>query len=134
MGSRAMFERLSRRIEEKRAELIDLTQALIRVPTVNPPGENYAPIVELLGERLAARGFKVRVIRAEGAPGDSDRFPRLNLVARREGAAPGPCVHFNSHIDVVAVGEGWTFDPFGGALVEGRIHGRGACDMKGGLA
>jgi succinyl-diaminopimelate desuccinylase len=43
-------------------------------------------------------------------------------------------VHFNSHTDVVEVGRGWTFDPFGGELKDGRIYGRGACDMKGGLA
>ena len=48
--------------------------------------------------------------------------------------AAGDCVHFNSHIDVVEVGSGWTQDPFGGALVDGKIYGRGACDMKGGLA
>ncbi len=67
-------------------------------------------------------------------PGDSDKYPRWNLVARREGAGSGECVHFNSHIDVVEVGSGWTQDPFGGALVDGKIYGRGACDMKGGLA
>jgi succinyl-diaminopimelate desuccinylase len=43
-------------------------------------------------------------------------------------------VHFNSHIDVVAAGRGWTVDPFGGTIRDGRVWGRGACDMKGGLA
>jgi succinyl-diaminopimelate desuccinylase len=43
-------------------------------------------------------------------------------------------VHFNSHTDVVLPGQGWTFDPFGGEIQDGRIHGRGTCDMKGGLA
>ena len=47
---------------------------------------------------------------------------------------PGDCVHFNSHIDVVEVGQGWTKDPFGAELIDGKIYGRGACDMKGGLA
>ena len=47
---------------------------------------------------------------------------------------PGPTVHFNSHIDVVEAGEGWTVDPFGGIVRDGRVYGRGACDMKGGLA
>ena len=45
-------------------------------------------------------------MRAEGTPGDSDRYPRWNVVARREGGSPGPCVHFNSHIDVVEAGAG----------------------------
>ncbi len=47
-----------------------------------------------------------------GTPGDSERYPRINVIARREGDAPGPCVHFNSHIDVVQTGAGWTLDPF----------------------
>ncbi|MBU2960619.1 acetylornithine deacetylase/succinyl-diaminopimelate desuccinylase family protein [Citreicella sp. C3M06] len=129
-----MSDPLSHRIEAKRAELIDLTQALIRVPTLNPPGQHYRDICELMQTRLSARGFECEMIRAVGSPGDSDRFPRWNLVARRTGTRPGDCVHFNSHHDVVEIGAGWTRDPFGGALEDDRIYGRGACDMKGGLA
>jgi succinyl-diaminopimelate desuccinylase len=88
----------------------------------------------MLAARLARSGFETRLLRAEGTPGDSDRHPRWNLVARREGARPGDCVHFNSHHDVVEVGHGWTRDPFGGEVIDGKIYGRGACDMKGGLA
>ena len=73
-------------------------------------------------------------MRAKGTPGDSDKYPRWNVVARKEGAHRGQCVHFNSHIDVVEVGSGWTQNPFGGDLVGDKIYGRGACDMKGGLA
>jgi succinyl-diaminopimelate desuccinylase len=125
---------LDRRLADRRDELIALTRDLIRIPTVNPPGENYREICDYLNRRLAARGFATRMIRAEGTPGDCDAYPRWNIVARREGPRAGDCVHFNSHIDVVEVGHGWTQDPFGGALVDGRIYGRGACDMKGGLA
>ncbi len=127
------LEALHRRIESKRDELIALTQDLIRIPTLNPPGEFYDDCVHYLGERLAKRNFEIEYIRAEGTPGDSDRYPRMNIVSRHS-SAPGPCVHFNSHIDVVAVGKGWQFDPFAGELVGERIYGRGACDMKGGLA
>jgi len=125
---------LERRIEDKRADLIALTQALIRIPTPNPPGENYRAICDYLERRLARRGFATELIRAEGAPGDCDAYPRWNLVARREGARPGETVHFNSHHDVVEPGRGWRFDPYGAELRGGRIYGRGACDMKGGLA
>ena len=129
-----MIERLTEAIQSRRDALIALTQALIRVPTVNPPGENYREICELVAGYLAPLGFACEFLRAAGTPGDSDRHPRWNLLARREGVRPGRCVHFNGHIDVVEVGHGWTNDPFGAALVDGRIYGRGACDMKGGLA
>ncbi len=122
------------RIDAAREDLIALTQDLIRIPTLNPPGNNYLEICEYLARRLATRGFEVEMIRAYGTPGDSDKYPRWNVVARRKGAHAGDCVHFNSHIDVVEVGQGWTFDPFGGELSDGKIYGRGSCDMKGGLA
>lgn len=125
---------LARRLAARREDLIALTQDLIRIPTLNPPGENYLEICAYLDHRLKGRGFATQLVRAHGAPGDSDRFPRWNVVARREGARAGDCVHFNSHIDVVDVGAGWTVDPFGGALIDGKVYGRGACDMKGGLA
>jgi len=121
-------------IEGRRDELVALTQDLIRFPTINPPGDAYQPCAEYLGQRLSKRGFKVEYMRAEGSPGDSDAYPRVNVIARWEGGRPGPCVHFNSHIDVVSVGEGWTVDPFGGVVKDGKVYGRGACDMKGGLA
>lgn len=121
-------------IAARRDDLILLTQNLIRIPTLNPPGENYRDICEFLNNRLTKHGFNTEMVRAYDTPGDSDKYPRWNLVARREGTGSGECVHFNSHIDVVEVGSGWTQDPFGGALVDGKIYGRGACDMKGGLA
>jgi len=126
--------RLKADVESRRDALIALTQALIRVPTLNPPGCNYREICELLAERLARQGFAIELLRATGTPGDCEEFPRWNLVARREGTRPGQCVHFNGHHDVVEVGHGWSRDPFGGELIDGRIYGRGACDMKGGIA
>ena len=121
-------------IDSRRDDLISLTQELIRIPTLNPPGENYREICEFLSTRLQNSGFGIELVRAKGTPGDSDKYPRWNVVARREGAHRGQCVHFNSHIDVVEVGSGWTQNPFGGDLVGDKIYGRGACDMKGGLA
>jgi succinyl-diaminopimelate desuccinylase len=121
-------------IESRRDEIVALTQDLIRFPTVNPPGEVYRPCAEFLGQRLARRGFQVEYVRAEGAPGDSDKYPRINMVARYEGARPGPCVHFNGHLDVVQTGAGWTIDPFAATVRDGKVYGRGACDMKGGIA
>ncbi|OOG44614.1 acetylornithine deacetylase/succinyl-diaminopimelate desuccinylase family protein [Polaromonas sp. A23] len=125
---------LLKRIESKRADVVALTQDLVRIPTINPPGDAYEACARLLGERLKKRGFAVEYIRAEGAPGDRDSHPRINVVARYEGKSAGECVHFNSHIDVVEAGSGWTVDPFGGEVKDGKVYGRGTCDMKGGLA
>jgi succinyl-diaminopimelate desuccinylase len=127
-------ESLCKSIDERREELVELARALIRFPTVNPPGEAYRPCAEFIGDRLRGRGFAVDYVRALGTPGDSERHPRVNVIARRAGAAAGPCVHFNGHIDVVQAGGGWTMDPFAAVVSNGRVYGRGACDMKGGLA
>jgi succinyl-diaminopimelate desuccinylase len=128
------LDRLVAIVEGKRAALVALTQDLVRIPSVNPPGAHYIECGRLVADHMQAAGFDVETIRAKGALADSDAFPRINVIARREGTGPGPCVHFNSHYDVVPVGEGWTEDPFGGVLKDGRIYGRGTCDMKGGLA
>ena len=127
-------QKLMLEIESRKESLIELTQDLIRIPTVNPPCANYLEICEFLKKRLEASGFETQLIRAKGAIADSDKYPRWNIVAKYAGKNPGDCVHFNSHTDVVEVGHGWTKDPFGGELHDGKIYGRGACDMKGGLA
>ena len=129
-----MYDKLFKTIDDRRDELAELTAELIRFPTINPPGDAYGPCAEYLGKRLEKRGFGVEYVRAEGTPGDTDRYPRINVIARFDGRSIGPTVHFNSHIDVVEAGEGWTVDPFAGVIRNGRVYGRGACDMKGGLA
>jgi succinyl-diaminopimelate desuccinylase len=132
--SQGPTDNLLKIIEARREELVELTQALIRFPTINPPGEAYQPCAEFIGRRLGARGFTINYVRADGTPGDSERYPRINVIARREGNVAGPTVHFNSHIDVVQSGAGWSLDPFAAVIRDGKIYGRGACDMKGGLA
>jgi succinyl-diaminopimelate desuccinylase len=129
-----MLAALFARIEDQREALVDLTRELVQIPTVNPPGNAYQACARHLGERLAALGFATTYVRAEGAIGDSDRFPRVNLIARYEGPRPGPCIHFNGHLDVVEPGCGWSLNPFAGAVRDGKLYGRGAADMKGGIA
>lgn len=129
-----MDEKLFDEIETRHEEIASLTRDLIRFPTVNPPGDAYTPCAEFIAARLKNRGFETTLIRGEGTPGDTDKYPRTNVIARYDGRSTGATVHFNSHIDVVPAGEGWTVDPFAGETRNGRVYGRGACDMKGGLA
>ncbi|MDX2102878.1 MAG: acetylornithine deacetylase/succinyl-diaminopimelate desuccinylase family protein [Alphaproteobacteria bacterium] len=126
--------RVFERVDALSDDLVALTVDLVRIPTVNPPGDAYTPCAELVGRYLERLGFTIAYIRAEGTPGDSDRYPRTNIIARWESGRPGPTIHFNSHIDVVEAGQGWTKDPWGGEVSDGRVWGRGTCDMKGGLA
>ena len=127
-------DRLFERIDASIDDLVALTCDLVRFPTINPPGEAYTPCAEYIANRLRRSGFDIRFERGTDTPGDTDRYPRTNVIARREGRRPGPTVHFNSHIDVVEAGEDWTFDPFAATVSDGKIYGRGTCDMKGGLA
>ena len=103
-----LAEQLKAKIVARQSDLVSLTQDLIRIPTLNPPGDKYLDICTYLDNRLRDAGFETQLIRAHGAVGDSDTHPRWNIVARKDGAMPGECVHFNSHIDVVEVGHGWT--------------------------
>lgn len=121
-------------IDASRDEIVDFAAALIRIPTVNPPGEEYQPCARLIGNRLTAGGFIVDYIPAIGRPEHTKQLPRVNVIALRRGGSDHPLVHLNGHYDVVPAGAGWTFDPFAGTVRDGRIYGRGACDMKSGIA
>ena len=127
-------EKVGRRIDEMQGEMIAFLQDLLRVPTVNPPGENYIAGAEVIGGKLKEFSYETHYIEAEGTSEHTPRYPRVNVFGRVEGAAPRPSLHFNGHFDVVPVGEGWTVDPFGAQIIDGRIYGRGASDQKAGIA
>src|SRR4051812_9575785 len=127
-------ERVIDEVDRARDEIVSYTQALVRIPTVNPPGEHYADCARYIGDDLNRRGYDVEYIAADGLPEHTPRYPRINVVGVRRGSSAGPVVHLNGHFDVVPPGEGWTIDPFGGEVRDGRIWGRGSCDMKAGLA
>ncbi len=117
--------------------IVDLLSRLISVPTVNPPGDRYGEMAELLAGELEKLGLRVEVHRVPD--GVVERFypwargyPRFIVLARLgEGR---PVLHFNGHYDVVPPGQGWSLDPFRPVVRDGRVYGRGASDMKGGIA
>lgn len=121
-------------VAELADEVVEFTSELVRIPTVNPPGELYEECARAIGDRLARFGFEVEYHEAEGRPEHTQAHPRVNVVGTLHGSRPNPLVHLNGHFDVVPVGEGWTVDPFGGEVRDGRIYGRGVSDMKAGIA
>jgi succinyl-diaminopimelate desuccinylase len=126
-------DRVVTEIDRAIDEIVQFTTDLVRIPTVNPPGEAYEDCARFIGDRLATHGFDVEYISAEGLLEHSAAYPRVNVVGARKGGS-GPVVHLNGHFDVVPAGAGWTMDPFGGVVQDGRIYGRGVCDMKAGIA
>jgi len=129
-----LTDRVLATIDAAAAEIVAFTSELIRIPTINPPGERYPECAEAIGRRLKACGFDVAYHPAEGRPEHTASHPRVNVVGVRRGRSDRPLVHLNGHFDVVPAGDGWTIDPFAGIVKDGRIYGRGACDMKAGLA
>ena len=115
-------------------EAVAFTSDLIRIPTVNPPGDLYEECAHVIGDMLARCRFEVEYHAAEGLAEHTRTHPRINVVGTRRGRSLRPLVHLNGHFDVVPAGAGWTVDPFGGAVRDGRIWGRGSCDMKAGIA
>jgi succinyl-diaminopimelate desuccinylase len=134
MFDNATAERVLAAVEAASAEIVDFTADLVRVPTINPPGEGYAECAGLIGDRLARCGFDIEYHAPEGRPEHTSAHPRLNVVGLRRGRSLRPTVHLNGHMDVVPAGGGWTLDPFGGVVKDGRVYGRGSCDMKAGIA
>lgn len=104
-----------------------LTGRLIRCDTSNPPG-NEQSIIQLLVDTLTRIDCAVEVF---------ERTPGRPSVVARSGPADGarPVLLINGHIDVVPVRRAeWSIEPFAGVVQDGRVRGRGACDMKGGIA
>ena len=120
-------------------EATTFLQGLLRIPTVNPPGQAYPECAAYLGEHLRTLGYAVEYMKLTPAEGAElapfgEGLPRMNVLGRLDGPQGTPVLHFNGHMDVVPVGPGWSTNPFGGEIRNGRIFGRGASDMKGGIA
>ena len=116
--------RLLEALEARRGELVELCARTVRIPSQNPPGDTTA-IARFVREYLEALGLAVR----EYAP----KPDRPNLVASLGEARPH--LVLNAHLDEFpATGDGWSHPPFAGVVEEGRLYGRGASDMRAGLA
>ncbi len=123
-----------REVDRAADEVVDFAARLIRIPTVNPPGDEYEACADLIASELRFHRATVEVLPAEGRAEHTATHPRINVIGRYDGTTLAKAVHLNGHFDVVPPGDGWTMDPFCGEVRDGRLYGRGACDMKAGLA
>lgn len=115
-------------INEERDQIVGLFRALIREKSPNPPGDTRSAC-ELVRRHLDEKGLDCRV--------EAPNPIMPNLVASLDGAGPGRHLVLNGHLDVFPVdadGPKWSHDPWGAELVDGRVYGRGAADMKAGTA
>jgi acetylornithine deacetylase len=141
-GAHELDNAIADALRERVGELPSFVAALVREQTTLG---NEEPAQQLIADRLAASGFTVERVQidADAALADPDAgYPpladdgRSSVVGMRRGKGGGRSLHLSGHVDVVPVDPDapWTHDPWSGEIAEGRVWGRGAGDMKGGLA
>ncbi len=123
------YDQLDTWIDAHFDEQVRFLQQLIQVPTDTPPGNN-APHAERAAELLNAMGLATEKHPVPKALVEAAGLQTItNLVVHRK-YGPGPTIALNAHGDVVPPGEGWTHDPYGGEVVDGKIYGRAAAVSK----
>jgi acetylornithine deacetylase/succinyl-diaminopimelate desuccinylase family protein len=133
MSDDNLHQKLDAWVDTHFEEQVRFLQELVRVPTDTPPGNN-APHAERTAELLAAMGLE-----AEKYPVPADEVNAYglqsitNLIVRRH-YSDGPTIALNAHGDVVPPGEGWTHDPYGGEIVDGKMYGRATAVSKSDFA
>ena len=128
------YDQLDQWIAAHFDEEVRFLQALVRVPTDTPPGDN-APHAERTAELLAGFGLAAErhAVSADEVHAQSMQSI-TNLIVRRRYGDGGPVVALNAHGDVVPPGEGWTHDPYGGEVAGGKLYGRAAAVSKSDFA
>lgn len=122
------------RIDHDRDAQVRMLAELVRVPSDNPPGDcaphgrRTAELLEALGFTVERHGVPDSVAAAHGM------ISATNLIVRRRFGAGGPVIALNAHGDVVPPGEGWTADPYGAEIRDGRMYGRGVAVSKSDIA
>lgn len=132
----ADYQTLDAWIDAHFDEEVRFLQQLVRVPTDTPPGNN-APHASRTAELLKAFGFEAETHAVPAATVQAAGLQSItNLVVRRhyDAGGAGPIIGLNAHGDVVPPGDGWTHDPYGGEIADGRLYGRAAAVSKSDFA
>jgi succinyl-diaminopimelate desuccinylase len=130
----SLEQKVLSRIDSLSDEIVAFLQGFVAIPTVNPPGDHYVPCAEYIGAKLRDLSYDVSYVTATGRPEHTITHPRCNVIGILRDTPSRPLLHFNGHLDVVPVGDGWTVDPFAGVIRDKRIYGRGVTDQKAGIA
>ena len=132
--AQAHYDALDAWIDAHFDEQVRFLQALVRVPTDTPPGNN-APHAVRTAELLAGMGYQAEQHPVPAAEVHAYGLESLtNLIVRRRFADGGPVIALNAHGDVVPPGEGWRHDPYGGEIVDGQLFGRASAVSKSDFA
>ncbi|NPV70705.1 MAG: ArgE/DapE family deacylase [Firmicutes bacterium] len=134
-----VVEMVSATVDSMRDEIAGFLSDIVRIDTENPPGRNYRRCAEAIGDKLKEFGYEVEYL---SVPAEllgrlaplGEGLERVSVVGRLEGQTRRPVLHFTGHFDVVPAGDGWSVDPYGGLVKDGRVYGRGASDQKSGIA
>jgi succinyl-diaminopimelate desuccinylase len=121
-------------VDEHHAEQVEFLRQIVRVPSDTPPGNNNPP-AERAAELLTAKGYNVeRFAVPEARVREYGMESVTNLIVRHKFGNGGPTIALNAHGDVVPPGDGWSFDPYGGEVKDGRMYGRGVAVSKSDIA
>ena len=132
--TQASYAALDAWIDQHFDEEVRFLQALVRVPTDTPPGNN-APHAERTAELLKDFGFDAEKHAVPAAEVQAYGMQSItNLIVRRTYGSGGKTIALNAHGDVVPPGEGWTHDPYGGEIVDGQMFGRATAVSKSDFA
>src|SRR4249920_3256684 len=104
MSKSASIDRVLAEVDRTADEIVAFAADLVRIPTINPPGDLYRECAEVIGTQLARGGFDVEYITATGRSEHTTTHPRVNVVGTRAGERPRPVIHLNGHFDVVPAG------------------------------
>jgi acetylornithine deacetylase/succinyl-diaminopimelate desuccinylase-like protein len=128
------YQALDAWVDEHFEEEVRFLQELVRLPTDTPPGDN-APHAERTAGLLAALGLMAERHPVPAAEAQAHGLASItNLIVRRRFAKGSPVIALNAHGDVVPPGEGWTRDPYGGEVIDGKLYGRASAVSKSDFA
>ncbi len=134
MSTPSDYDKLDSWIDAHFDEEVRFLQQLVQVPTDTPPGNN-APHADRTAELLAGFGFSAEKHPVPQAEVEAYGMESItNLIVRRPYASGGRTIALNAHGDVVPPGEGWTHEPYGGEIVDGKLYGRASAVSKSDFA